>query len=395
MFTSKREKPKGKSTQLQYEHPTDGVYSKKCGLYTTRPLKWAEALERLTEINSNPSRWDYLGDSEGYTECAVKIFQLGSTNKKTVIEIKIITGIIFIHGTNHQDWLASWFDPWKQLVETGEYNCPHTNGPIESIEPTIKKNQQNELSQLWEQQKTLKTSITTLENSVSDLRNDIRKLTETVAAHHSSYEVSVENVNNICDQKVVGLLEAADGAAVGKVLKCKLELAKDIDKQKTLITKQEARFQSSIDQLRNAMNNLKPPNANVPKWSDLESVSSRCTSANESVMIEVGTLRDRMDSALSRADSKSEVNSSLEPNSVLPRLENEMKILQYNVSLMKKQMEKELQQRSDNAAPCPAQESNGGNTVPASCPTSTVIPAVSQPSGQQAPTGKKKLEGIG
>ena len=393
MFTSKREKPKGKSAQLQLEEPTNGVYSKKCGLYTTRPLKWAEALEILTENNSgDPCRWDYICDDEAYTECAVKIFQLGSTNKKTVIEIKMITGVIFIYGTNHQEWISSNFGSWKKIVETGEYDCPTPHVSDEADETKHKEDQENELSQLWAQQTILKTSITTIENSISDLRNDIQTLTETVARHHSSNEAATENINTICDQKMMGILAAADDTIDGKIRKCKLEMTKELEKQTTQVSKQEARFQSSIEQLRNTLSNLKPTDANLPKWTDLENLSGSCTSANESTMMEVDTLKDRMDSVQLRVDSLVEVNSSSESNSTLPRLENEIKILQHNVSVMKKQIEKEPQQRAENAVPYPVQEHSSGNTVATSCPTSTVSSALPLQSAEHlAVTQEKKL----
>ena len=91
-FTSRREKPKNKNIQLRLEEPTHGVFVRKCGFTTTRPLEWALALETFLREADEGYRWDYLcNGSDEFCECNVKIFHPNST-KKIVVEIKIITG---------------------------------------------------------------------------------------------------------------------------------------------------------------------------------------------------------------------------------------------------------------------------------------------------------------
>ena len=168
IFTAKTgETIRGKGGQLKDEEITVGVYVRKCGFTTSRPLQWAVALETLiNEEVAMDCRWDYISEDGKYSECVVKIFY--STTKRVTVHIKIACGLIFISGTNYQEWIEMSFDSWKAVVTNNIYE------PINYIskeEPKIvlDDNVNVELDKLWEEHVTLKNALTTLEKSVSDL----------------------------------------------------------------------------------------------------------------------------------------------------------------------------------------------------------------------------------
>ena len=182
-FAPTTEKPKGKSAQLKLEEPTNGVYAKKCGFTTARPAQWADALERLLEANNMDSRWEYSRENEKFSECAIKILPVTTNPRKVIVEIKFTPGVILVHGTNHQDWIENIFDAWLKLVETGET----TILPIADDKKKHHNEDQSdtELLQLWDENRILRNSVSTLETALSDLRNDFTKLAETCLLYTS------------------------------------------------------------------------------------------------------------------------------------------------------------------------------------------------------------------
>ena len=97
---------RGKGLQLKTEEATEGVYKKKCGFRTTRPLVWAETLEAMLES----SRWDYTEQDNKYTQCSIKVPYLGSM---VTVDLKFDTGIIFIAGGKYEQWVKELFGKWK------------------------------------------------------------------------------------------------------------------------------------------------------------------------------------------------------------------------------------------------------------------------------------------
>ena len=70
----------------------------------------------------------------------------------------------------------------------------------------------------------------------------------------------------------------------------------------------------------------------LPKWTDLDNVRNTITSTQETTVNEIETLKGRIDSVTARFDSNHE---SQGVNQII-KIENELKILQHNMSLMKK-----------------------------------------------------------
>jgi hypothetical protein len=133
MFVTLSKKPTGKSNQLKYEEPTHGVYAQKSGFVTSRPLVWAEALEKWLDAGGLRHQWDYLCKEEKYSECVVKILPTDSVSKKTLIEIKLNTGVVFISS---QEWSSINFEAWRGIVHQDnvpQLKLPPATPPSQSL----------------------------------------------------------------------------------------------------------------------------------------------------------------------------------------------------------------------------------------------------------------------
>jgi hypothetical protein len=159
-FAPTTEKPKGKSAQLKVEEPTSGVYAKKCGFTTVRPVQWADALERLLEANNMDSRWEYSRENDKLSECAIKIFPVTSNPKKVIVEIKFTPGVILVHGANHQEWIENIFDAWLKVVETGEIIILAIDDKNKHPNEHLRRmGSETEISQLWDENRILRNSV--------------------------------------------------------------------------------------------------------------------------------------------------------------------------------------------------------------------------------------------
>ena len=298
-FTTKCEKPKGKRVQLNNEEPTHGIFKRKCGFTTTRPLKWAEALETWLDQNSFEFRWDYLCDNDDkILECNVKIAQQPTNSKKVVVELSIISGVVMISGTGHQDWINDSFTSWSDLVECG--NSTRLQTTTQSGHPsssTVKQDEQIELSQLWEENTKMKTSLSTLESAINDLRSDLQTMTERMADHHSSNEALIQTKNKEWDGRLQGFLLAAEETSQFLVQQCKSDLSEELANHRSTISNQQSWVQSNIETLKKAT----PVNTSVeseeqpPKWSDLASVANSCKAASNSTSEEIHVIKEDID----------------------------------------------------------------------------------------------------
>ena len=243
-------------------------------------------------------QWDYLCDSDDvFQECVVKILPQSSTTKKIVIEIKISTGAILVSGNNYQDWIKEVFEYWHNLVKTDVNTIPPTLPPPPTRKIRNDDDDETQMSQLWEEQTKLKTSITTLGSSVNELRNDLQRLSETIASHNSAHQEQIKERDDTWDKKLVSFLESAEETSKVLINRCKLELMDDFEKQRKMIIDQEARLQSSFDKLKNTAridNTSQDPQKTLPKWTDLEHVSNCCRQANETAKNEIASMKETL-----------------------------------------------------------------------------------------------------
>ena len=343
-FTSKREKPKNKGTQLNIETITHGVFKTKCGFVSTRPLIWAESLEDLLrkDTNSVEHRWDYLCDSEDKIfECQVKVFH-PSSSRRTLIEIRVITGVVLISGNNYLEWVYQNFPPWMNLVNNHDRKnlSPQLELPSKAPVP-LKQNSPNlseldhkdELAQLWEENAQLKTAVSTLETTVNDLRADLLSLTETVKNQHSALENMVKQTNIAWDEKLVGFLDSADKTSRKIVEQSKRELRKEMEQNKSSF---RTELQSLMDK--------RPPEPRVtehmpPDWNeDIKSISDSCRSANEAAKREMEELveQSKRELRMEMEENKSFIRSEL--HSVVDKRPSEPRETEYTTPKWKEDL---------------------------------------------------------
>ena len=306
---SKREKPKNKGTQLNDEVPTHGVFKKKCGFTSTRVLVWAEALEKLLPKDGNDYRWDYVCDNEDKIfECQVKIFH-PSSSKKTFIEIRVVTGVVLLSGTNYQEWITHNFAPWLNIVQQLDNN---TQSDGSSPQPTVaaspvasdEAERKDELVQLWEENARLKTAVSTLETTIQDLQTDLLTLNKTLSDQRLTLEQLVKDSNTAWDNKLVGFLESADKSSREMIQQTKRELRNEMEKNKSALTTQ---LQPLLDKSGNT-------NEAVVKWDDIESISKACKLANEAAMKEIEDVRNNIHSVNNTGESSPEPSDNNNPS---------------------------------------------------------------------------------
>ena len=172
---------RGKGLQLKEEEVTLGVYKKKCGFRTLRPIEWAAALEGLlTEY-----RWDYAEQENKYTQCLIKV---ANGSGMITIEIKLTTGLVFAYGYGYEDWFCTFFEPWRSLVVDG-VRIPISTPPPQTEHkesPLTIDDINTNVERLWNEHNSLKTAFVTMDTTVSNLSSEIQDLVSAVRELKSS-----------------------------------------------------------------------------------------------------------------------------------------------------------------------------------------------------------------
>ena len=101
------------------------------------------------------------------------------------------------------------------------------------------------MKQLWEEQTKMKTSISTLENSILELRGDFQKLTEIVENKLSAERFLGKEMKEELDKKVVGFLESANETWHVTMSRTELKLKAELDQLKIQVAAQESRLLTS------------------------------------------------------------------------------------------------------------------------------------------------------
>ena len=144
----------------------------------------------------------------------------------------------------------------------------------------------------------LKTSASTLEATVNDLRTDLLSLTETVKNQHVAHESLVKQTNIAWDEKLVGFLDSADKSSRSMMEQSKRELRREMERNKSVISTQ---LETLMDkQPRESQESEDVP----PKWKeDIESIAGICKSANEAAMREIEEIRNSVNLTNQHRDS--------------------------------------------------------------------------------------------
>ena len=234
-----------KGGKLEKESMTHGVYTKKCGFRTSKPVVWAKALEKILTVR----RCDYTLAENRYTHCQVKIPHNGGM---LYVDITFTTGLICISGSNYETWAGAIFDPWKSLAISDVFiPIIQPQSSQTAVERTNDIDIVGELENLWEEQKTIRTAFSALESSVNTMNESIQQLTralDTVTKEQSEMRTSV---GKSMDKRITDFLDTMDMQCAENIKTCKEELSHEIREQATKMGKVESRFQSITDNLRN------------------------------------------------------------------------------------------------------------------------------------------------
>ena len=150
----------------------------------------------------------------------------------------------------------------------------------------------------------------------------------------------IEKLTHEYDQKIAGFLTAADTSCDSKVQNYQNTVNNTIEKVKVTITKQESRTNSKIDQImKSSTEQIKNVETPCPSWSDLESHSNRCRSANETTHADMTNLKEQMDTINARVASLSETQQPSQGLIQINRMEEEIKTLKSNMANMNQNLD--------------------------------------------------------
>ena len=290
---------RGKGAQLKDEELTGGVYKNKVGFRTSRPLHWAMALEELLP----DSRWDYSVESSMFTQCLIK---LTNNSGMITIEIKLTNGIVFIYGSQYEMWSESFFDVWHSLAVDGVKKSLNTTlttsekDTHEATETISTADLKQDVERLWSDHSSLKNAIVTIDMTMKNLSNDIQDMLSAINDLKSSQESLSESNCAKTEEKLQTFIKLVSDECIGNVSKCKVEMRNEIEKNKALVLKQESRFQSVTDQLKNQMTTQPQSDAPSIKWTHLENVRQSCSSSHENLESSIQLVNENVESLLSK-----------------------------------------------------------------------------------------------
>ena len=332
LFLELSAKPcRGKGAQLKDEEPTTGVYKTKCGFRTSRPLLWATALEKLVK----DCRWDYLLQDDKYSTAFVKIINSGGM---IIVEIRFATGVILVEGSSHEEWLDGIFERWSKLAIEGEF----TPAPVCAVVTTTTKagtgdmDLHHDVESLWQAHNSLKNAFTTLDSTVNKLSDDIQDMLKAINDLRTAQETMSKVTLSKDDDKIQTFLKTASDECVGNVSKCKVEMKAEIEKQKTLLIKQEGRFQSITDQLKNQVQNIQSPEASSVKWTHLENIRMNCSNTYSNLDNQLHLIQDQVEKVVAKVEASK--TTSTGPDEMVKRHDSVIQAQQIQINELARKM---------------------------------------------------------
>ena len=372
MFLELSAKPcRGKGAQLKEEEPTTGIYKTKCGFRTPRPLLWATALEDLVK----DCRWDYVLQDDKYATAFIKIINSGGM---IIVEIRFATGVILVEGSRHEEWMDGFFERWSKLAIEGVLTPSPVHAEVSSTTKAETGNidLHHDVECLWQEHNSLKNAFTTLDSTVSKLSDDIQDMLKAITDLRSSQENMSKVTLSKDDDKLQVFLKTASDECVGNVSKCKFEMKAEIEKQKTLLIKQESRFQSITDQLKNQVQNLQSPEASSVKWTHLENIRMNCSNTYSNLDNQLQMIQDQVQKVTSKVEASQTTPAG--PDEMVSRHDSVIQAQQIQIN----ELSRKMKSLSVVAAPSPP-TSIATNAVPSlQHPVTRPTPAIYQQSGE-------------
>ena len=155
----------------------------------------------------------------------------------------------------------------------------------------------DDVERLWEEHNSLKTAVTTLETSLSNISNDLQELSNMFGSFKEEYNKGFETHEKKWDDKLQTFVRLAADDCTQNILKCKTEWKNEIEKVRKQNVQQEARFQSITDTLRNQIKDTSPINSATdpqPKWSHIETIRNDCSSRLNDADNEIASLKEKL-----------------------------------------------------------------------------------------------------
>ncbi len=193
--------------KCEYERFSTSPYksTNMAGFITNRPFKWVLAfLVYAKECNRN-SRCKQEVDDAGACKEFTMLLQFQETKHVTVC-IKLTTGYVSIKGADFQTWIDSNFHLVAKHVATEETSLEEENqqGKEEPgtetkdrSKPTKEDDKENDyITQLWEENKSLRNALAILEKAVKAMQT---------RECNCKNDVNEESVRRIFDEKVIEL----------------------------------------------------------------------------------------------------------------------------------------------------------------------------------------------
>ena len=143
-------------------------------------------------------------------------------------------------------------------------------------------------------------------------------------------------------------LKAATDNCVGNTVKCKNEIQGELQKVRLLTTKQEARFQSITDQLKNKVDSTSPSTQEEsrPKWSHFESLRKTCSERHNTTEEDILLIKERLDGV--HRETGIQV-AGTKQNSKIDRIDGNVQCLQTRVEKVIEALENQKSQVQDTA----------------------------------------------
>ena len=172
-------KRKGKLKQFKNEIIELDTYAKKTGFLTSRPVLWAQAIEKyLSDTADTSCRWEYVVDNGLY--CACKLLFYFEITIKVEILIDIKNGLLIVQGC-YKEWANKVF-PSLQALMDGE------NEEKTSEVPKSNNKSKSDIVLLWEENDTLKNCIKCLEKAVESSNSHLTNANDLIRQQAVEFE---------------------------------------------------------------------------------------------------------------------------------------------------------------------------------------------------------------
>ena len=320
LLTTAKFRPSRRSSimkSLKYEIFTFNAYKNEnqAGMITDDPCLWTKALQMYTKIKNANHRWELIKEKKE-NKCSEFILHLiFRETKRIIISIKLITGIINIKGAHIKEWVANEFDPVKECVDTlrrdetrppittsnntneSMLKLPPTEAKTENSAKENKKDKENDIDDLWEENSRLKNALKILETSIT---------AKPIAPKNEDSEI----INKRIDSTITEKLQEAEKRLDAKIIIFQEEI------EKTFQAKIKNIEQSFADRLYNLSEKITKLNTHLEDEANgaYYSIQTECDTLHQRINSHIQSCSLIIKPDLSHEHSLDDHNKSTPPN---------------------------------------------------------------------------------